>query len=51
MIEQAGESLYNRKHTITISGGDKMPGLCHRIIDLSNQLCTKSDDKATFVQS
>ena len=36
MIEQAGESLYNRKHTITISGGDKMPGLCHRIIDLTN---------------
>ena len=25
--------------------------LCHRIIDLSNELCTKSDDKATFVQT
>ena len=29
-------------------GGEKM--LCHGIIDLSNQLCTKSDDKAIFVQ-
>ena len=34
----------------TAWGGVKMLCLCHRIIDLSNQLCTKSDDKAIFVQ-